>query len=426
MKTTQRALTGLSLTLLLLLAGCNWQMFESVEVRGEPTYRVPGGTVLFELSEFLDEFEDDLKGDDEDDAEIEIIERAPYTIEAKFEIGDDLESLIDEDDEFGSGAYPLVIDGVGRSFTFPIPRDFFDLGDDLPDGLDFTDIPLIIELSGTLKSGGEIESEGYHLSPMPDGTKIDVKLRIEVDDNGNDRIYENEKPLEIGNTTPDLFEEKNQVSLNLVDLFNTPPVDDDDVDLSISFSKENSDNEDIFIFDDDYLTANAYIRIPFTFNASKNVQLLGFDDDDDFYQFEDDLFDRVDADDLEDELANFRSVTLGLDEVKNTTGFDDLQFRMTFGDNGPDAGKEIARGDLREGEDTDISISEDTFEKMRKPANFPLTPRMYLTLPRTLDDNDQSIRDAYELNYYGELATRVTLEVEANIKQRFELGGNDE
>ncbi|MFP4643785.1 MAG: hypothetical protein ACLFM0_05480, partial [Spirochaetales bacterium] len=145
MKTINWAWAGLSLTLLLLLAGCNWQMFESVEVSGEPTYRVPGGTVGVELADFLDDIEGDLEGDDEDEdaRAVTRLEDDPYTIEAKFGIGDDELAGLSGDldtDVFG-GYFPLYYQKNGgteyNSFSFDIPSDVFSIAEQLPDGLEF-------------------------------------------------------------------------------------------------------------------------------------------------------------------------------------------------------------------------------------------------------------------------------------------------
>ncbi|MFP4644596.1 MAG: hypothetical protein ACLFM0_09600, partial [Spirochaetales bacterium] len=278
-------------------------------------------------------------------------------------------------------------------------------------GLEFASVPFIFELSGNLYEYDE--DSGSFTSP-DDDTKVKVEIAA-----GSETKTKTET-LEPGNKDEASFPDSNQIELDFSDFFSDPP--DDDVTLDVTFTIPDTEEPDnVFIGQDDALNANAYLRIPFAFNATKDIELLGFDSEDDFFELEDDLFNREDADDLQDGLSNFKSVTLQLDDVKNTTGLSGIEFRMTFGENGPNASETIVKSSLTD--DTEIDILEETFNKMRDPDNFPLRPRLYLKLPEAEETPPDA---AYELKYNGELSTRVTLDVSANIEQRFDLGGNDE
>ncbi|MFW6387937.1 MAG: hypothetical protein ACOC0B_01550, partial [bacterium] len=97
-------LVPVAVVLLLFSTACNWQMFESVEVRAEPEVRVPAGTVTETLNEFLDDIQESVDA-----------EHQPYSSAGEFE------------DRTGLNA-----DDYNPATLFVLPFDY-DLTDNLPD-----------------------------------------------------------------------------------------------------------------------------------------------------------------------------------------------------------------------------------------------------------------------------------------------------
>ncbi len=321
----------------LVLGACNWQVPESMNIKGSPGVVVPGGSVDLDLDEF-NELLDDLTKDFDEGFGVD----SGFTVGELF-IGDDTLPGTDGDENGGS-AY----DGKPfRIFTeLAIEEDFDggdipgDFGNDFDVGIDGETDPIdLSDVFGPLSDLFKLDAVPGRLtinftdSADAEDT-VDVRLRAEWTDanNGSHDLY----LISDDNDDPLTFEPDNNFEdFNLEKAFNDRP---DNLVLHYELATDNNTSGEI----GDIVLR---IEIPFRFTVetddSQDYVLFELDDgdddngddDDNPLLMEDDIFGR-DPDDPDEDLqelldslkGSFARMAFDLDV--NTTGIDRVTLAM--------------------------------------------------------------------------------------------------
>ncbi|TVQ21036.1 MAG: hypothetical protein EA383_17580 [Spirochaetaceae bacterium] len=274
-------------------------------------------------------------------------------------------------------------------FDEGLDADALSFLDELPDWFNFSSVPLRFGIQGSVADGDpptlDLTFTGYNAAEEGDVVGDPVTITgVQIGD----------PDLSTGDLAPLLNERPARI----------------DIDISVT-----DGGSELTLSSVDTLEVVIEIDLVFAFavdtgGGGSPANLLEQFLDDEAFVIEDDLLDRESADDLQDILSNLESARLFV-TIENSSGLDGLSFSII--QPGPD-GWTLAEGNL----DGDLVI-ELTSEDIRKiETTYPFTPEFRLFIAET-------VGDPYELNYDGEIAMGLRLELTADIDYTFTVFGED-